>query len=405
MCTILLPLILLMHDPEIDESGADWQSVHVRARRRVGPQNSMAAAGRRRRDRAPRGRGTVRRPRLLMAAAPVVSLLMAAAPLLLRPETFGCVPDGRTLCTAGIRKAIASCPTAGCVVDFAGPGTYLTQPFNLTSNLELRIGPNATILGTSEDRYNLNSDWPILPWAEYPSLPTRNTNPSFQAVIRGYNLTNVSIVAQPGGMLDCGGTYWICQAFGDAKKAAGFCGDPSTPGPYCLHPPCNASCGGAVGHKPGPCPPGTPTRPRCVHLIGTDHIRVTNLTMRNSPFWNLHFQFSSDVIVDGVQIYQFPGAANADGIDIDSTRDVVVKNTMVDSNDDMLCVKSGANWLGRQAGVPSENIIFQDCEIRSVRLPPCLLLPSLLPSLTLHLCRPAALPLQYCSRLDLAERH
>ena len=29
MCTILLPLILLMHDPEIDESGADWQSVVV----------------------------------------------------------------------------------------------------------------------------------------------------------------------------------------------------------------------------------------------------------------------------------------------------------------------------------------------------------------------------------------
>ena len=53
------------------------------------------------------------------------------------------------------------------------------------------------------------------------------------------------------------------------------------------------------------------------------------------------------------------------GIDIDSTKDVVVRNTMVDSNDDMLCMKSGAGWLGRHAGVPSENIIFEDCEIRS----------------------------------------
>lgn len=53
------------------------------------------------------------------------------------------------------------------------------------------------------------------------------------------------------------------------------------------------------------------------------------------------------------------------GIDIDSTRDVVVQNTMVDSNDDMLCVKSGAGFLGRQAAVPSQNILFQDCEIRS----------------------------------------
>ena len=63
---------------------------------------------------------------------------------------------------------------------------------------------------------------------------------------------------------------------------------------------------------------------------------------------NLHFQFSSDIIVDGVQIYQYPDAANADGIDIDSSRDVIVRNTMVDSNDDHLCVKSGANWLGKR---------------------------------------------------------
>ena len=87
--------------------------------------------------------------------------------------------------------------------------------------------------------------------------------------------------------------------------------------------------------------------------------------MRNSPFWNLHFQFCRDVLVDGVQIWQYPNAANADGIDIDSTRDVVVRNTMVDSNDDMLCVKSGAGWLGWNANIPSENILFENCEVRS----------------------------------------
>ena len=132
-----------------------------------------------------------------------------------RPEDHGCKPDGITLCTAAIKTAIASCPASGaCVVEFSGPGVYLTQAFNLTSNLELRIGPEATILGTSEDRYNLNGeggDWPILPWPEYPSSPTRGPEASAQAVIRGYNLSNVSIIAQPGGMLDCGGTYWICK--------------------------------------------------------------------------------------------------------------------------------------------------------------------------------------------------
>jgi len=32
---------------------------------------------------------------------------------------------------------------------------------------------------------------------------------------------------------------------------------------------------------------------------------------------NLHFQFSKNIEVDGVEIYQFPDAANADGIDVD----------------------------------------------------------------------------------------
>ena len=128
---------------------------------------------------------------LLVASALCVGAASASASSShFRPEDFGCVPDGRTLCTAGIRKAFASCPASGCVVDFAGPGVYLTQAFNLSSNLELRIGANATILATSEDRYNLNhagGDWPVLPWAEYPSLPTRNVNSAAQAVIRGCN--------------------------------------------------------------------------------------------------------------------------------------------------------------------------------------------------------------------------
>ena len=157
--------------------------------------------------------------------------------------------------------------------------------FNLTSNIEVVLGAKATILGTSEDRYNIHGDWPVLPWAEFPSLPTRTTERAYQAVIRSYNETNITFNVEPGGMLDCGGTYWICMAYGSPAKASGFCGDPDgkTPNLYCLHPPCNASCGADPTH-PSPTCHG---RPRCMHLIGTDRIRINNLTMRNSPFWNL----------------------------------------------------------------------------------------------------------------------
>lgn len=114
------------------------------------------------------------------------ALLLATAAVqavVLRPEQFGlCKPDGVTLCTAAIRRAIAACEAnRGCALLFEGPGIYLTQSINLTSNMELRIGANATVLGTSEDRYNSEAaGWPVLPWPEYPSLPTRTPSRAWQ---------------------------------------------------------------------------------------------------------------------------------------------------------------------------------------------------------------------------------
>ena len=44
----------------------------------------------------------------------------------MRPEDYGCVPDGETLCSPAIRKAVRNCAAAGgCTLEFAGPGTYL----------------------------------------------------------------------------------------------------------------------------------------------------------------------------------------------------------------------------------------------------------------------------------------
>ena len=110
-------------------------------------------------------------------------LALSASATVLRPEDFGsCSPDGITLCTAAIRQAVAACRrNQGCVLRFDGPGTYLTQAFNLTSNMEVRIAPYATVLGTTEDRYNSeDAGWPVLLWPEYPSLPTRTPAKAWQ---------------------------------------------------------------------------------------------------------------------------------------------------------------------------------------------------------------------------------
>ena len=62
--------------------------------------------------------------------------------------------------------------------------------------------------------------------------------------------------------------------------------------------------------------------------------------------------------IHDIRIYN-PQGYNRDGIDIDCSRNALVENSLVDAGDDALCVKAGANWVGRHVALPSENIVFR----------------------------------------------
>jgi hypothetical protein len=54
------------------------------------------------------------------------------------------------------------------------------------------------------------------------------------------------------------------------------------------------------------------------------------------------------------------GCANTDGIDIDSSSDVLVERNTIDCGDDHVTVISGAGAAGRAFGMPSRNITVRD---------------------------------------------
>jgi len=56
---------------------------------------------------------------------------------------------------------------------------------------------------------------------------------------------------------------------------------------------------------------------------------------------------------------------NGDGIDIDSSTNAYVHDSIIDAADDALCIKSGADWLGRHVDRPTENVLFEDIEVRN----------------------------------------
>ena len=85
--------------------------------------------------------------------------------------------------------------------------------------------------------------------------------------------------------------------------------------------------------------------------------------------WTLHFQYCNGVIVRNTQVFNANNgsieAPNGDGIDVHSSRNVYVHDSIFDVGDDALCCKSGADYLGREVGIPTRDVVFERVEVRN----------------------------------------
>ena len=111
-------------------------------------------------------------------------------------------------------------------------------------------------------------------------------------------------------------------------------------------------------------------RPRLVFIDRCSDVRIENMALEDSGFWNIHLYRCRDVVVEGVRI-TVPSAKDGlrgpstDGIDIDSSQDVTVRKSTISTNDDDIALKGSKGPLAdRDADSPPvENILVEDCEI------------------------------------------
>ena len=103
-------------------------------------------------------------------------------------------------------------------------------------------------------------------------------------------------------------------------------------------------------------------RPRLVEPMFCRDFRIEGVQLQNSAFWTLHPYACDGVVIRNVNITARGHAApNSDGIDPDSSRNVLVEDCFVDVGDDTVAIKSGMDYAGRQFAHPSENILFRNC--------------------------------------------
>jgi polygalacturonase len=242
---------------------------------------------------------------------------------------YGGKADGVTMNTAAIQKTIdAAAKEAGTVVFPAG--TYLTGSVFVKSGVTLRLDKGVTLLGSR------NID-------DYPMMPTRIAGIEMQwpaALVNVYGQKKAAIVGE--GTIDGDGKpfwdyYWALRKDYQPRGLRGA-------SDYAAR------------------------RPRLVQVFDSSDVKVGGgLLMRRAGFWTVHVCYSSDVTVDGVTIRNNEDGKgpSTDGIDIDSSRKVLVANADISVNDDAVVLKAGRDADGLRVNRPTEDVVIRDVIVRA----------------------------------------
>jgi polygalacturonase len=104
-------------------------------------------------------------------------------------------------------------------------------------------------------------------------------------------------------------------------------------------------------------------RPRMLRLIGIKRLLIQDVTFQNPPNWTMNPALCEDVSILDVQVRNSPVAQNSDALDLESCRRAIIRDCVFDTGDDGICIKSGLNAAGRRIGVPTEDVLVENCVV------------------------------------------
>jgi polygalacturonase len=225
-------------------------------------------------------------------------------------DKLGAIPDGTTLNTTAIQKAIDACSEKGGGTVRFPKGDYVTGTIVLKSGVMLEIAKDARLLAST----NL---------ADYPDhVATRKT-------VMDTNMgMNQSLI------------------FAEGVERIGLRG------------PGTIDFRGSQKNFPGKqTVTATPGRPFGIRILDSKNIVVENITLKDSACWMQNYLNCEDLIFDRMNVSNHANHNN-DGLDIDGCRRVIVRNCTINSEDDAMCLK-GASLK------PSEDILIENSTLVS----------------------------------------
>jgi polygalacturonase len=220
-------------------------------------------------------------------------------------EDFGAVGDGETLNTVAIQKAVEACSAAGGGVVLFAKGDYVTGTIDLRSGVMIEVAKGARILASLD-----LEDYP----ERIPQRPTvMDTHMKMrQSLFYGEGLTRVGFRGH--GEIDFRGSQ------------------ENFPGRQTISE--------------------TPGRPFGIRIIDSRHILVEDITLKDAACWMQNYLNCEDMIFQRMKVDNHANHNN-DGLDLDGCRRVIVRDCVINSEDDAMCIK-GASLR------PSEDILIEN---------------------------------------------
>ena len=222
---------------------------------------------------------------------------------------LGAKPDGATLCTDLIQKAIDDCSASGGGTVTIPPGLFLTGTIFLKDNVMLNLENSAVLLGSTKI-------------ADYKP----------GNLIRALNAQNIGITGN--GIIDGQGhAFWIRT--GDKITNHNIIFDHNRPTPGNL-----------------------------IQLEACKNVIFENVTMRGSESWTLNLLACDEVMIRGIKIRNPLHGNNTDGIDIQACSNIIISDCDIYTNDDCIVLK---NRHPKYYSKVCENISITNCILTCLR--------------------------------------
>lgn len=223
---------------------------------------------------------------------------------------YGAVSDTTKLSTTAINQAVTACFKNGGGRVVIPAGNFKSGTIILKDNVEIHLSPGSTLYASTD-----------------PADIPRQQQPAYRSQ------------KDPGG--------WFSLVYAENAVNIGISGSGTIDGQ-----------GARQKGRPGLLDGDRDGRPRNILLISCKKVKVEGITMLNSGVWNQHYLNCEDVMVDHVNVFNHSNQNN-DGIDIDGCRRFVLTNSIFDSDDDGICLKSTG-----PAGC--ENVTISNCIVSSM---------------------------------------